>query len=36
VVGGDAVTAHVGDVEVTLPLAQAAEAYERGLPEALA
>jgi phosphoribosylformylglycinamidine synthase len=36
VVGGDLVTAHVGDVEVTLALAEAAEAYERGLPEALA
>jgi hypothetical protein len=36
VVGGDLVTAHVGDVEVTLALAEAAETYERGLPEALA
>jgi phosphoribosylformylglycinamidine synthase II len=36
VVGGDAVTVHVGDVEVTVPLADAAGAYERGLPEALA
>jgi hypothetical protein len=35
-VGGDLVTAHVGDVEVTLTLAEAREAYERGLPEALA
>ena len=35
-VGGDLVTAHVGEVEVSLTLAEAAETYERGLPEALA
>jgi thioester reductase-like protein len=35
-VGGDRVTVHVGDVEATLTLAEAGEAYERGLPEALA
>ena len=36
VVGGDMITIQVGDMHVAIPVAGAADAYERALPEALA